>query len=71
MCVVMDEMHERMDEMHLSVFHSVSNRARGRRSRNSISSAARYAFNSFFVLFCLEPLSRNSFLRREGDSARH
>ncbi len=36
-----------MDEMHLSVFHSVSNRVCGRRSRNSISSAA-YAFNSFF-----------------------
>ncbi len=27
-----------VDETHLSVFHSVSNRARGRRSRNSISS---------------------------------
>ncbi len=36
----MDEMHERMDEMHLSVS-----------SRNSISSAAQYAFNSFFFLF--------------------
>ncbi len=35
-----------MDETHLSVLHSVSNRARGRRSRNSISS--RYAFSSFF-----------------------
>ncbi len=35
-----------MDETHLSVFHSVSNRARGRRSRNSISS--RYVF--FFFL---------------------
>ncbi len=31
------------------VFHFVSNRARGRRSRNSISS--RYAFNSFFFFF--------------------
>ncbi len=39
---------ERMDETHLSVFHSVSNRAHGKRSRNSISSASRYAFNSFF-----------------------
>ncbi len=38
-----------MDETHLSVFHSVSNRARGRRSRNSISS--RYALNSFFFFF--------------------
>ncbi len=27
-----------MDETHLSVFHSVSNRARGRRTRNSVSS---------------------------------
>ncbi len=35
-----------MDETHLSVFHSVSIRARGRHSWNSISS--RYAFNSFF-----------------------
>ncbi len=64
-------------KLHLSVFHAVSNHARGRRSRNSISSAARYAFNSFF--FCLEPLSRDFttftwfdwFLRREGDSAPH
>ncbi len=40
---------ERMDKMHLSVFHSASNRTRGRRSRNSISSAAWYAFNSFFL----------------------
>ncbi len=44
--------YERINEMHLSVFHSAPNRARGKRSRNSISSAARYAFNSFF--FCLE-----------------
>ncbi len=29
-----------MDEMHLPVFHSVSNRARGECSRNSISSTA-------------------------------
>ncbi len=29
-----------MDETHLSVFHYVSNRARGKRSRNSISSVA-------------------------------
>ncbi len=41
---------ERMDEAHLSVFHSVSNRDHGKRSRNSISSAARYAFNSFFLV---------------------
>ncbi len=40
----------RMDETHLSVFHSVSNRARGERSRNSISSAARIS-SRFFLLF--------------------
>ncbi len=38
-----------MDETHLSMFHSVSNSARGRRLRNSISS--RYAFNSFFFFY--------------------
>ncbi len=32
-----------------SVFHSAPNRARGKRSRNSVSSAAHYAFNSFFL----------------------
>ncbi len=48
-----------MDVMHLSVFHSVSNRARGKRSRNSFSSAAPYAFNSFFFFFCVEPFSRD------------
>ncbi len=37
-----------MTETHLSVFHSVSNRARRKFSRNSISSTARYAFNMFF-----------------------
>ncbi len=40
--------YERMNETHLSVFHSVSNRACGKHSRNSVSSAARYAFNSLF-----------------------
>ncbi len=39
-----------MDETHLSVFHSVSNRARGKRSRNSISSAARISPRFFFFL---------------------
>ncbi len=38
-----------MNETHLSVFHSVSERAHGKRSRNSVSSAARYAFNLFFL----------------------
>ncbi len=33
------------DETHLSVFHSVPNCAHGKRSRNSISSTARHAFN--------------------------
>ncbi len=42
-------MKEWMKLTHLSVFHSVSNRAHGKRSRNSVSSAARYAFNSFFL----------------------
>ncbi len=37
-----------MNETHLSVFHSVSNRARGKHSRNSFSSTARYVFNSLF-----------------------
>ncbi len=41
----------RMDEMHLSVFHSVSNRAHGKRSRNSISSAARISSRFFFFFF--------------------
>ncbi len=39
-----------MNETHLFVFHSVSNRARGKRSRNSVSSAARYAFNSIVLV---------------------
>ncbi len=38
--------YERMNETHLTV----SNRARGKRSRNSVSSAARYAFNSFLLV---------------------
>ncbi len=37
-----------VNETHLSVFHSTLNHAQGKRSRNSISSEARYAFNSFF-----------------------
>ncbi len=41
---------ERMNETHLSVFHSISNRAHGKRSRNNISSVTRYTFNSFFSL---------------------
>ncbi len=40
----------RMDETHLPVFHSVSNRAHGKRSRNSISSAARVSSIFFFFL---------------------
>ncbi len=39
-----------LNETHLSVFHSALNCARGKRSRNSISSAARYAFNSFVFI---------------------
>ncbi len=37
-----------MNETHLSVFYTVSNRACRKRSTNSVSSAARYAFNSLF-----------------------
>ncbi len=36
---------ERMDEMHLTLFHSVLNRAHWKRLKNSISSAAWYAFS--------------------------
>ncbi len=46
---------ERMDETHLSVFHSVSNRAHRKRSRNSISSAVQYLSVCFqLVFFSLE-----------------
>ncbi len=42
--------NERLDEMHLSVFHSISNHAHGKRSRNSISFLAGYAFNLLFLV---------------------
>ncbi len=35
---------------YLNAFHSVSNRAHGKRLRNSVSYTARYALNSFFFL---------------------
>ncbi len=54
-------MGERMDEMHLSVFHSVSNHARGKRSRNSISSAARYTLSTFFFFFKVRAKDRATF----------
>ncbi len=38
-----------LDETHLSVFHSVLNRAHGKRTRDSISYVAWYAFFFFFV----------------------
>ncbi len=38
---------ERMDETHLSVFHSISNRTCGKRSRDNNFSTAWQAFNSF------------------------
>ncbi len=38
-----------IDEKHLSVFHSISNRACRKLLRNSISSETRCAFNSFFL----------------------
>ncbi len=37
-----------MNETRLSLFHSALNHARRKPSRNSVSSAARYAFNSLF-----------------------
>ncbi len=43
---IVQSSYEQMNETHLSVFHSISNRTRVKRSRNSISSAARYAFNT-------------------------
>ncbi len=67
-----------MDETYLSVFHSVSYRACGKRSRNSISSAARIGslFSFFFKIrardwttFTLHDLA--NFLGRERDSAPH
>ncbi len=42
--------NERLDEMHLSVFHSISNHAHGKRLRNSISFLAGYAFNLLFLV---------------------
>ncbi len=61
-----------MNETHLSVFHSVTNRARGKRSRNSVSSAARYAFNSFLVsskrLYDINVTFLTDILHRKGDS---
>ncbi len=38
-----------MNETHLSVFHSVSERAHGKRSRNSVSSAGSLCFQFFFL----------------------
>ncbi len=42
-CVTVEEGGggERIDETHLSAFHSISNRAHGKRLRNSISSVVR------------------------------
>ncbi len=40
-----------MDETHLSVCHSVSNRAHAKRSENRISSTSRCTFNSFSFFF--------------------
>ncbi len=57
-------------------FHSVSNRAHGKRSRNSISSVALHAFNSFFFskskrLYDIHVTWFGWFFRREHDSASH
>ncbi len=48
-----------MDETHLSVFHSISNRACGGRSRNSISSG--YAFNYFFFFLKQETVGHSRY----------
>ncbi len=49
-CNVVIGMKEWMKLTHLSVFHSISNRAHEKRSRNSISSPAQDAFNTFFFV---------------------
>ncbi len=64
---------EGMNETHLSVFHSALNR--GKRSRNRISSAARYAFNSFFLvsskrLYDIHVKWFDRFLHRKADSTK-
>ncbi len=69
-----------IDETHLSMFHSISNCARGKRSRISIYSAARYMLSTFSFFLSRALVKRlyhihvtwfNWFLRREGDSAPH
>ncbi len=62
------------NETHLSVFHSVLNCARRKCSRNSFSSVACYAFNSFFLvsskrLYDIHVTWFDRFLHRKGDSA--
>ncbi len=61
-CVGVCGWDERMDAMHLSVFHSVANRTR----------IAPYAFNSFFFstkrLYDIHLTWYDWFLRGEGDS---
>ncbi len=47
---MMKDWDERMDEMHLSVFHYILNRAPGKCSRNSISSAVRFICIYFLSL---------------------
>ncbi len=56
---------------HFSTFHSISNHAHGKHSRNCISFAVRFFFWSHArdcTTFTLYDLT--DFLRREGDSAR-
>ncbi len=63
---------ERMDETHLSAFHSISNHAHGKRLTNSISSVAQFFFWSHArdcTMFTSHDLT--DFLRREGDSIAH
>ncbi len=49
---------EGMDETHLTTFHSISNHAQGKRSRNSISSAARF----FFLMSHAETVRRSRYM---------
>ncbi len=57
-----------MDETHLSTFHSISNSAQEKRSKNSISSPVRFVLFFFHARDCTMFTLHNltDFLRREG-----
>ncbi len=64
----------KMNEPHMSVFHSVSNRAHEKRSRNSLfrcSVRFQLVFFSNKRLYDIHVTWFDWFLRREGDSALH